>query len=166
MKTTLVLCALAANGLAALPIQNRITAETLVSHQANNPMCRLVKPEAAAAKVARPDNQSILRDSTVLHDGSNWTIVPVGAVVFTPEKLKGRVNAAPTGKMLSWNDFLTANYAWISTCEVDFDQASGKTALPEERTSFWSKQNKLVVAVHQRGPISARLKTATTPPTP
>lgn len=166
MKATLILCALASHTLAATPITKRITPETLIKHQALDPMSRLVKPEQGKAKVFRPDNQSILKDSTILHDGRNWTLVPIGAVVFTPDGLKSRVNAQPTGGLLSWNDFLTANRSWISTCEVSFEQATGKDALPVDHTPFWSKQNKIVIAVHQRGPISARLKMATTPPAP
>lgn len=166
MKAALFWCVMAGSSLAALPLQKRISAEALAGIQANNPMSRLVKPEAGEVKVARPDTQSILRDSTILHDGANWTIVPVGAVVFIPDKLKNRVNAQPVGKMVSWMDFLTANHAWINACEVDFEQAAGDKEFPADRTASWPRQNKVVVTVHQRGPISARLKTPPTSPTP
>jgi hypothetical protein len=92
--------------------------------------------------------------------------VPVGAVVHVPENLKSRVNAEAKGGLVSWMDFLTANHAWISTCEMDFDQAAGNASLAENTASNWSKQKKIVVAVHQHGPISTRLKNETTPPTP
>ncbi len=165
MKAILILCALTASALAAPPIQKRITPETLLKYQAIDPMSRLVKPEEGKAKVIRPDNQSILKDSTILNDGRNWTLVPVGAVVFTPDSMNSRISQEPTGELLPWNEFLTANRSWISTCEVSFEQAAGKDALPLERTSFWSKLNKIVIAVHQGGPISARLKKDTNLPT-
>jgi hypothetical protein len=166
MKTTMLLCAMAASSMAAQPLVPRITADALSRLQQADPMIRLQQPAGDEAKVGRPENQSIIHQSTILSDGSRWTIVPQGAVVFTPENLKSRVNAEPAGELLSWNDFLTANHGWIGTCEVSFEQAAGKAALPEERTSFWPKQNKVIVAVHQRGPISARLMNPLTPPTP
>jgi len=166
MKTTLILCALATNALCATPMLKRVTPEALSKLQANDAMCRLIKPEAGKADVRRPGDQSILKNSTILHDGKNWTLVPIGAVVHIPESLKSRVNAEPMGKMVGWKDFLAANYGWIGTFEMDFEQAAGKTALPEDTTSNWSKQKKVVVAVHQHGPISARLSNSTTPPTP
>jgi hypothetical protein len=101
----------------------------------------------------------------VLHDGSRWTIVPVGSVVHIPERMKSRVGATPSGELLAWQDFLALNRAWISTCEVSFEQASGKDPLPAERTAFWAKQDKIIVAVHQSGPISFRGSTET-PTTP
>ena len=166
MKTTMLLCAMVASSMAAQPLVPRITADALSRLQKTDPMIRLQQPAGDEAKVGRPDSQSIISQSTVLTDGSRWTIVPQGAVVHIPDNLKSRINAEPTGELVSWNDFLTANPSWISTCEVSFEQAAGKSSLPEERTSFWSKQKKIVVAVHQRGPISARLKNESTPPTP
>jgi hypothetical protein len=159
MKVIVLGFVLAGTSFATLPVQNRITSGALAKLQSANPMVRLEKPADNEAKVARPDNQSILRDSTILNDGKNWTIVPIGAVVHIPENLKHRVNAEPAGTMVSWNDFLMANHAWITTCEVDFKQAAGQTEFPAERSAYWPKQNRVVVAVHQRGPISARLKT-------
>ena len=166
MKTTMLLCAMVASSMAAQPLVPRITADELSRLQKADPMIRLQRPAGDEAKVGRPDSQSIISQSTILTDGTRWTIVPQGAVVHMPENLKSRVSAEPTGELVTWNDFLTANHGWISTCEVSFDQASGKTALPEERTSLWSKQKKIVIAVHQHGPISARLKNNSTPPTP
>ena len=54
-------------------------------------------------------------------------------------------------------DFITLNRSWITTQDVSFDQAAGNEALPVASVAFWSKQDKLVVAVHQSGPISVRI---------
>jgi len=162
MKATLLYCVLAANAFAATPVLVRVTPETLVSLQAKDPMIRLIKPAATdEVKVSRPVNQSIIKDSTILHDGRNWTLVPNGAVVFLPEALKSRVNAKPVGNLLQWSDFLTRNRAWISTNEVTFDQAAGSEEIPAANAESWAKQGKLVIAVHQRGPISVRVSQAT-----
>lgn len=159
MKTALILCAMAANVLASQPILVRVTPETLAMLQQKDPMVRLVKPALGEAKVARPANQSIIKQSTILHDGKNWTLVPNGAVVFLPEAMRLRVNAKPVGTLLPWSEFLTNNPSWITTTEVTIEQAAGNDELPAERTASWAKQDKIVIAVHQRGPISVRVAT-------
>ena len=37
------------------------------------------------------------------------------------------------------------------------EQAAGIEPLPSERTTYWAKQDKVVIAVHQNGPISVRI---------
>lgn len=157
MKTTLFLCVLAVNAFAAQPVLTRISPEALARLQQKDPMIHLVKPAKGEATVARPIDQSIIKQSTIIHDAENWTLVPNGAVVCLPLALKARVNAAPSGTLISWTEFLTRNRGWITTHEVTIDQASGKEPLPAERAAFWAKQNKIVIAVHQNGPISVRV---------
>jgi hypothetical protein len=67
------------------------------------------------------------------------------------------VNAKPTGTLLTWIDFLTRNQSWITTSEVALEQAAGKRPLPEEHAAFWAKQDKVVIAVYQNGPISVHM---------
>lgn len=158
MKTTVILCLMAVNALAAQPVLVRVTAQTLADLQKRDPMIRLVQPKADEVKVARPVNQSIVKESTILHDGRNWTMVPNGAVVHLPESMKSHVNVKPVGTLLPWADFLARNQSWITTDEVSFDQAAGNEELPAERAVSWTKHDKIVVAVHQHGPISVRVE--------
>jgi hypothetical protein len=120
-------------------------------------MNNLVKPAAGKAKVTKAKDQSIIKQSTILHDGNHWTLVPMGAVLFLPEAMKPRVNTKITGTLLPWLDFLARNQSWITTSEVTLGQAAGKESLPAERAAFWAKQDKVVIAVHQKGPISVRV---------
>lgn len=154
MKTALILCALATSAFAGPPVLVRITPEALAKLQQGNPMAQLQKPVEGEAKVTTPADQSILKQSMILHDGKNWTIVPKGAVIFLPDALKARVDVKPIGKLLTFTDFITCNRNWITTNEVSFDQAAGAEPLAAERVAFWSKQDKIVIAVHQSGPIS------------
>lgn len=156
MKALLISGVLAGHALAGQPLVARITPDALAKLQQADPMVRLQKPAEGEAKVGRPADESIIAQSTILSDGSNWTIVPNGAVLFVPEKLKSRISTQPSGGLLAWSDFLIRSRGWITTCEVSIDQATGKQPLPAERTDFWAKQDKIVVAVHQRGPISFR----------
>lgn len=164
MKALLIMTVLTGHALAAQPMVARITPEALVRLQQNDPMNRLQKPAEGEAKVGRPADQSIIAQSTILSDGSNWTIVPNGSVLHVPENLKSRTGTKPTGGLLAWSDFLVRSRGWVTTCEVSIEQATGKTPLPAERSAALAKQDKIVVAVHQRGPISFR--TASTPTTP
>jgi len=157
MKTALILCALATSAFAGPPVLVRITPEALAKLQQGNPMAQLQKPAPSEAKITTPENQSILKQSMILHDGKNWTIVPKGAVVYLPDALKSRVDVKPVGKLLTFTDFITLNRNWITTNDVSFDQAAGNVPLSAASVAFWSKQDKIVIAVHQSGPISVRI---------
>lgn len=164
MKALLMMSVLTGHALAAQPLVARITPDALARLQQQDPMARLQKPAEGEAKIGRPVDQSIIAQSTILSDGSNWTIVPNGAVLHVPENLKSRTGTKPTGGLLAWSDFLVRSRGWITTCEVTIEQATGKTPLPAERSASWPKQDKIVVAVHQRGPISFRPPPTSTSP--
>lgn len=166
MKSTLLLCVLSSSALATVPITPRITPEALAKLQQNSPMTRLQSPAKGEANVRRPEDQSIIKQSIILHDGANWTLVPKGAVIFLPEAMKSRVDVKPTGSLLSWTAFLSKNQAWITTADVSFEQATGKKPLQPERVAFWAKQDKVVIATHQSGPISVRVIEAPSPTKP
>jgi len=68
--------------------------------------------------------------------------------------LKSKVDSKPVGNLLPFDEFLVLNRSWITTNEVTFDQAVGNEPLLTREVSFWSKQDKMVVAVHRLGPIS------------
>jgi hypothetical protein len=160
MKSAFIVCALATSALAGPPVLVRITPEALARLQQQSPMTRRQKPAPADTTVTSPANPSIIKDSAILHDGKNWTIVPKGAVVLLPDALKSRVDAKPVGKLLAFPDFLTSNRNWITTNEVSFGQAAGLEPPARRKVSFWAKQDKVVIAVHHSGPISVRINTA------
>ncbi len=168
MKTTLGILALAsACALGQDSAGGAMSAAELARLQAGSPLAALQAQQQAEARqaaagqaeqpvVARPGEQSLIKQSDVLHDGRHWTIVPKGAVLHVPGPMAPRVGAKPLGTLLSWADFLMANRGWILTEEISFDQAAGKQPLPEARRQFWPTQTKVIVAVHQGGPISVR----------
>lgn len=168
MKTSiLLLVAAAGSALAAEPVvTDLITPEQMAALQASSPFDELKKQQRAAekeAKVARPEGQSLIKQSEILHDGTHWTIVPKGAVLHVPAQMRPRVGTKPIGTLLPWDDFLIANRAWILTEEITFDQASGKTPLQDVRKEFWQNQTKVIVAVHLGGPISVKATETETP---
>ncbi len=170
MKRTLLLCAalVTTSAFAAEPVLVRPSAEAIAQlQQGNQPMNSIQQTADGKPAVApQKEEQSIIRQSVILHDGKNWTLVPKGAVVHLPVALKNRVDVKPVGRLLPFTEFITQNRSWITTNEVTFDQAAGNESLPAERAEFWSKQDKIVIATHQSGPISVQVKTAPATPPP
>jgi hypothetical protein len=157
MKSTVILWALAIPVFAAQPVLVRVTPETLKKLQERDPMIQLEKPADGQATVKRSTDASLLHESTVLHDGKNWTLVPNGSVVHLPESLRARANSKPVGTLLPWHEFLRRNPTWLVSHEVTFEQAAGNEALPAEAAKSWKTMEKIVVAVRQTGPISVRV---------
>ena len=158
MKISALLLALASSAMADQAITPRITGTELAKLQQQSPLKPSQKPAAAQANAPAAEAPSIVKQSVILHDGKNWTLVPKGSVVFIPDALRNHVDAKPVGTLLAWADFFVKNRSWITTNDVSFDQAAGNKPIPAERVAFWSKQDKIVVAVHQTGPISVRLQ--------
>jgi len=154
MKNAFVLCALATSAFATTPVLTRATPDASTNPQQENSVALLQQPALADANGSTPANPSDLEQSRILHDGINWTIVPQGSVIYLPETLKSKVDSKPVGNLLPFDEFLVLNRSWITTNEVTFDQAVGNEPLLTREVSFWSKQDKMVVAVHRLGPIS------------
>ena len=98
--------------------------------------------------------ESIIAQSEILHDGEHWTLVPRGAVLHIPAQHASNVGSRPIGTLLQWSEFLAKNPAWIQARETSFDEASGEAEFPEAHVAHWPKQDRVIVAVHQGGPIS------------
>jgi hypothetical protein len=157
MKTALLLCALTLNAFAAQPVLVRVTPETLAKLQQRDPMIRLVDASGRAIQTTNPLSHSTMDQSSVLHDGTHWTLVPKGALIHLPEAIKNRSTVKPVGTLLPWKDFLAKNQRWIATSEVTFDQAVGNEALPADRAEAFASTHKVVVAVHRNDPASVHM---------
>jgi len=143
---------------AASPMSDRISPEQLEARRAasDSPVARLGHDATASAEPSRPTEQSLLAGSTILHDGTHWTLVPRGAVLHLPDQHQDKVEERPLGKLLPWREFLTRNRAWVRAEELSLRQAEGIEPLDPRRVAYWTKQDKVIVAVHLGGPISAR----------
>jgi len=106
--------------------------------------------------IVRPGQESILAQSSILNDGSFWTLVPKGAVLHIPAGHQAKVDAKPVGTLLPWADFLARNFAWLGTCDIDLAQAAGTRPMAADLPETWGKLGKVVVAVHFAGPISVK----------
>lgn len=152
-----ILAALTAACHAQTAVNHPVTARDLTARQQNASLAVLDQtPPTSGETVAirRSAGQSLISQSEILHDGQNWTLVPRGAVLYVPKTRMANVGVRPVGTLLPWIEFLTKNPGWLSTHETSFDQASGDKPLPPEKTEFWKKQDRVIIAVHQGGPIS------------
>jgi len=159
MKITMFLIALTLNAFAAQPVLVRVTPDTLAKLQERDPMIRLVDSSGQEVKTTSPLSHTTMDQSSILHDGTHWTMVPKGALIHLPAEIKDRSNVKPVGTLLPWKDFLAKNQQWITTSEVTFDQAVGNEELPAECAGSLANQGKVVVAVHRNDPASVQVAT-------
>lgn len=141
----------------AQTVKRPVTARELAVKQQNASLGFLEQAPPVSAEtqvIARTSGQSLISQSEILHDGEHWTLIPKGAVLHVPQSRAANVGAKPVGILLPWIEFLRKNTAWISTHETSFEQASGEVPLPQAKTDFWPKQDRVIIAVHQGGPIS------------
>ena len=111
------------------------------------------EPDPRAKSSAK---QSIIAQSTILSDGTYWTLVPTGSVLHVPKQHQDRVIKQPAGKLLNWTQFSGRNRGWLGTQDVDLETAAGQKPLDEAAVDSWIKRGTIVVAVHRGGAISVK----------
>ncbi|MFD2160016.1 hypothetical protein ACFSW8_14000 [Rubritalea tangerina] len=97
---------------------------------------------------------SLLERSDILSNGNIWTLVPKNAILYVPQRLQSKVVSAPNGKFVNWQTFLTKNPAWLSTHPVSLKNSSGSDKIDFETFEPVKQRGKIIVAVHNKGPIS------------
>lgn len=104
---------------------------------------------------ARPNpDVSAYSNSIVLFDGDHHTVIPYGAVLNLPEKLRERVVAAPAGSFLLWPSFLKRNEQWLASREVPLEMARGDKEENSRIMRNLTGSPKLLVSVYRGNPIS------------
>lgn len=117
------------------------------------------RPEGNDSAVQAPRNrkpEDLVSRSSVLSFGNVWTIVPRGAVLHTPQFLRGRVDSGRQGRFVAWKEFYAKNRGWIHLQNVKMVQARGEEAMPEGAAEAYRNIGRVVVAVCHGGPISIR----------
>lgn len=154
MRTTPIAALVCATAVGS-PMTERITSGALQQKRSSNSsIASLTQQAQPNAHVVRAKGQSLIKQSLIISDGTNWTLVPRGAVLHTPDSHTARVNAPPVGNLVSWQEFLNMNHAWIAGEEISLRQAEGADTLDPRRIAYWPKQSKVIVAVHRGGPVS------------
>ena len=92
-------------------------------------------------------------DPVIIHDGSNWTMVPAGSLIQLPASLRNRISTRPVGNLVSWKAFLRFNPSWIGGEEVSARQVSGRAVIDPRRLRYLARLPKIVVAVQDQEPV-------------
>ena len=123
---------------------------------------RELKSWSEFKKVPKPKNEGIqekLKNSHVyLNSQSSSLRIPVGSLLHVPPRLASRVTPQPEFKLVSWQNFLSANRNWLRPCPISWDQVTGKVALPKTLTENLVDSPHLNIATFRHSPI-----TVTTP---
>ncbi|GAA5483432.1 hypothetical protein [Haloferula sargassicola] len=133
MKAALILCGLACAVTTAL-----------ARPQAN------VSSQTSSAAMVETNSPY---DSIILHDGTNWTLVPQGALLHVPEGMLEHIVDRPLGNMMSWKEFLDRNQAWLGAESVTLRQAEGSEAIHASRIDYLHRQARMIVAVCPDAPV-------------
>ena len=104
---------------------------------------------------SRPNpDVSAYSNSIILFDGDKHTVIPYGAILNLPEKLRERVVAAPAGGFLLWPRFLKRNEQWLASREVPLEMAKGNKETASTVMRNLVDSPKLLVSVYRGNPIS------------
>lgn len=166
MKTipcTLFVCAAAVLSAKAQPAAAAMKMRDVPSHEElllerrkallNDPMKHLATAKGEdPSKANRP--KDILAESDIISFRGLATLVPKRAILQTPQAYAGNLKMEPGAKFVSWLEFYSANRSWITTVDVNREQAEGKAPIAEDTQKLLSKSRNLVVATYKTGPIS------------
>ena len=113
------------------------------------------EPAAPNTKPPTKKRKGLLERSTILAHNGNWTLLPKGAVIHTPDHLKNKIASTPgRNKIITWKPFLQKNHGWIHTYPISKEQARGTKKISPAAIKAYKTMGKLVVATHNGNPIS------------
>lgn len=152
-KNICLLSLIVLSNLVTLPHANATTHEELLRQQKQS-ATKQPKRSTKAPKYERVDQTGLIEGSDILSNGSIWTIVPKNAIIYKPASHASKVANSPKGKFVNWNTFLAKNPAWLSSYPVDLQTSSGAAQISFETLQLLQRRGKIVVAVHNKGPVS------------
>ncbi|NWK54419.1 hypothetical protein HW115_02270 [Verrucomicrobiaceae bacterium N1E253] len=97
---------------------------------------------------------SVYDGCKIVNNNKEHAILPIGSIVFLPDRVKSRVSDKPEGRFKLWPDFLKRNRDWIWTFEVTLDQAKGIAPIPQAKLDEFTKLNRMVVATNNGNPVA------------
>jgi hypothetical protein len=142
------------SGMAVLPSDIQAPASHVIS---DDDFAALRTAKNGAGPKPMPPKKhglSLLEMSTVLSHAGQSTLLPKGSVIWTPDSVKDRIVPAPSGVTIPWQEFLTANRNWISTCEVDVKQICGEKPLTPQMLNSFKTRGVMIVATLNGGPVT------------
>ena len=123
---------------------------------ADSPESATKKGEVSGSNQTKQKSQipSLYRNTHILINRGQHTIIPKGSIIYLPSKDKAKVCETPSGKFTFWPDFIKKNQSWIWLYEITLKQARGLEPIPEHKLKELAKLNRVVVATYRKNPIS------------
>ena len=118
-----------------------------------DPMLKQQPAKGPDPSTANPP-PSLMDGSDILCFNGTVTLVPKRAILQSPKGIADRFKYQPGSKLLTWGEFYALNRGWITTVEVNREQAAGTEPLSDQTQTIMSKSGNLIVATYQAGPIS------------
>lgn len=142
-------------GTAMIPENTRgPVAETITDEQLLAKRAAAEKGAEAKAMPPRPQSFGLLEMSTIIQSGQDFLLLPKGSVLWCPPAFQNRIVTKPSGQMLGWQSFITANRNWVTHFEVTSSQITGKTPIPPEALARFAKGTSIVVATLNGSPVT------------
>ena len=141
------------------------TAENLVRQSKESlaaKSARITQGQAESSNVritsnSTPSARNPLRRSSILSFNGKCTIVPAGSVINLPTRFADRVVSKPEGKLVSFPEFLRANFGWLQTKEITKKELEGANPSEKSAQSTAAKSTYVVIATRNKSPISAQV---------
>jgi hypothetical protein len=95
-----------------------------------------------------------LRNSIILADSEKYTVVPVGAILHLPARMRSRVLSEPKGDFTFWPSFLERNSSWLAAKEVSLTLSRGNSKEADALLKSLANDSHVVVATYKGGPIT------------
>ena len=127
--------------------------QQLRAQQQADPMLTLKPAEGDDPTKTNPTPDLVASSQFLCYNGMA-TLVPKGAVLCVPEKLRTRMSFSQGARIVTWAEFYSMNQAWLSTVSVTLDQATGKLPLSDEMLKKVKSDTQVIISTCQNGPIS------------
>ncbi len=114
--------------------------------------------EAARKKTAATAATSWYEGSILLSYNGDNTILPLGSILHLPAEFNDRIVEEPTGRRLLWPEFLEKNISWIRLQELPPEVVRGLRPVPVEMENAMADEERMVVAVLRKMPITVLQK--------
>jgi len=135
-----------------------------IPHQTGNPTAdamsdeELLKKRNASTPIKalppKPSAYGLLELSSILESNGTYALLPKGSILLCPDALRVKWVAQPTGKWISWTDFLTANRNWVQCHEVSAEEITGEKAIPAAVLEKYRKANLVIIATQRGNPVT------------
>lgn len=134
------------------PTSAELTERLRASQQADPMKDLQIVDDKDPSEASRPAD--LMATSEILCYNGLATLVPKGSLLAIPEHLKDRTRFTDGARIVTWQEFFSANRDWLGTSEITLEQASGTQPLGETLVKSLAESRVIQIAVLQQGPIS------------